>query len=130
MKLRVLGITLALFFASQASCVSLFSTNEGTEIKVVLESLSPDGRFVARYFTQSGAGWNEVLHCVNNQPASEAFDHHTGIFFMMAGSKVTELGWSPRLTVRYAKGGKVLQPSPDLMKLMPINFVEEGLQEF
>ena len=119
-------ITLAILVAFQASCLGESGRGSRNEVSIIAEAASPDGRSIARYFTESGGGAaGHVIHFVNLQPESESFSDKGGVVFVMTGSKVTKLDWSQaRLKIRYEKGGTVLQPPPELMKEMPIDFIE------
>jgi hypothetical protein len=118
--------TLAVLVGAQSACLGENNGSSRNEVRVMSESASPDGKFVARYFVLSGGGAaGYVIDFVNIQPAGEAFNNNVNVVFQATGTRVLKLDWAePRLKITYEKGGNILQPSPDQMKNMPIDFIQ------
>jgi hypothetical protein len=80
------------------------------EITIQREQVSPNGGFVARYFTISGGGAaGYVSQRVNVQKAASEFNQSDGIILELAHSQIHSIDWESDnlLKVRYSKTGTV-----------------------
>jgi hypothetical protein len=65
-----------------------------SDVELLREEYSPDGRTVARHVVVSGGGAAGYLyHLVNVQRTSEEFDRSTGVAVKFQGGEVSELIW-------------------------------------
>jgi hypothetical protein len=65
-----------------------------SDVELLKEEFSPDGRSVARHVVVSGGGASGYLyHLVNVQQKSDEFDHNAGVAVKFQGGDVSSLIW-------------------------------------